>query len=341
MTEHADLRDASRRTFSIVVPVFQNEESLEETFSRLLALRSQLSDYDLELVMVDDGSRGRSFEILTEYAQRYPETIKLVKLTRNFGQTAATQAGLKHATGACVGIISADLQEPCELFVDMIHEWEKGAKFVIGERRSRAEGWWHRQTSGIYWRLAGRAFPDFPPMGYDFCLLDRQVVEGVNRINEKNSSIFLLIYWLGFEPVRLPVDRGLRGAGRSQWSLWKKVAFTVDTLLGFTYLPARLITILGFATAALCMLHLLVMIVMYFHFGTAPAGWMTLVGLVALFGSVILFALGIISEYLLRILDETRKRPPYVVEQVVNLVLDQKDEGPSSASQRDSVVESS
>ena len=322
-----------RQTFSIVVPVFQNEESLDETFSRLLSLRSQLANYDLELVLVDDGCPGRSFEILSAYAKRYPDTIKLVKLTRNFGQTAATQAGLQHATGACVGIISADLQEPCELFVDMVHEWEKGAKFVIGERRSRAEGWWHRKTSGIYWRVAGRAFPGFPAMGYDFCLLDRQVVEGVNQINEKNSSIFLLIYWLGYEPVRIPVDRGLRTAGHSQWNLWKKVAFTVDTLIGFTYVPARLITILGFAAAALCMLHLIVMLAMWFFFGTAPPGWMTLVGLLALFGSIILFSLGIISEYLLRILDETRKRPPYVVERVVNRVLNQDDNNTSSASQ--------
>lgn len=306
------------RIFSIVVPVFENEDGLKETFRRLLAIRDQLSNYKLELVMVDDGSKGRTFSILRDYAERYSETIRVVKLTRNFGQTAATQAGLQHAIGDCVGIISADLQEPPELFIEMIEEWEKGAQFVIGERRSRAEGWWHRKGSGLYWRLAGRAFPDFPPMGYDFCLLDRQVVEGINRINEKNSSIFLLIYWLGYESVRLPVDRGLRKTGRSQWSFRKKVAFTIDTLFGFTYLPARLITILGLATAFLCTLHLVVMIGAWYHYGTAPPGWMTTVGLIALFGSLVLFSLGIISEYLLRILDEARRRPPYVVERVVN-----------------------
>ncbi len=329
-----------RPTLSIVVPVFQNEESLEETLTRLLSLRSRIPGYELELVLVDDGSKDRSFEVVSAYADRNPEVIRLVKLTRNFGQTAAIQAGLQHASGACVGIISADLQEPCELFGDMIQEWEKGAKFVIGERRSREEGWWHRTSSSIYWRVARRAFPDYPPMGYDFCLLDRQVVDCVSRINEKNSSIFLLIYWLGFEPVRLPVDRRLRRVGRSQWSLWKKIGITVDTLLGFTYLPSRAITFLGFTAAALSLLYLLVVIGMWYHYGSAPPGWMTVVGLLTLLGSMILFSLGIVSEYLLRILHEVRKRPPFVVERVVGRALDHSGEEFPRAARRMSAVDS-
>lgn len=306
-------------TFSIVVPVLQNERDLEETLPRLLSLRSRLSAYDLELVFVDDGSRDGSFGVLSDCARQHPETVKVVKLTRNFGQTAATQAGLQHASGACVGIISADLQEPCELFVEMVGEWERGAKFVIGERRSREEGLWHRALSSVYWLVARRlAFSDFPRLGYDFCLLDRQVVDAVNRINEKNSSIFLLIYWLGWKPVRLPVDRRLRKLGQSQWSFWKKVSITADTLIGFTYLPSRFITAMGFLAAAFCLLYLVAALAMRYHYGVSPPGWMTVVGLLTLLGSMILFSLGIVSEYLFRILDEARKRPPYVVEQVID-----------------------
>lgn len=306
-------------TFSIVVPVFQNEHDLEQTLPRLLALRSQLPRYHVEFVFVDDGSRDRSLEILMGALRQHPDTIKIVKLTRNFGQTAATQAGLQHASGDCVGIISADLQEPCELFVDMVREWERGARFVIGERRSREEGLWHRALSSIYWLVARRlAFPDFPRLGYDFCLLDRQVVDAVNRINEKNSSIFLLIYWLGFKPVRLPVERRLRKLGQSQWSFWKKVSITADTLIGFTYLPSRFITAMGFLAAAFCLLYLVAALAMRYHYGVSPPGWMTVVGLLTLLGSMILFSLGIVSEYLFRILDEARKRPPYVVERVID-----------------------
>ena len=313
------------RTLSIVVPVYQNEANLHDTVPKLLGLRGLLPDYALELVFVEDGSRDASFRILGEYAAQYPDIVRVVKLTRNFGQTPAIQAGLRHARGDCVGVISADLQEPWELFADMVKEWERGAKFVMGERQARAEGRGHQFVSGIYWRLIRRfVFADFPSMGYDFCLLDRQVVDDVNRINEKNSSIFVLIYWLGYRPVRLPIMRRLRGKGSSQWRLPKKLSFTLDTLIGFTYLPARFITVLSFGLTGLCFTYLAFALGSWFWLRAAPPGWMTEVGLVTLLGAMILFALGIISEYLLRILDEARKRPPYVVERVLGEPGEQK-----------------
>ena len=306
-------------TFSIVVPVYQNEENLPDTVERLLGLRAVLPAYRLELVLVDDGSRDRSFTILAQHAASHPGLIKVIKLTRNFGQTPAVQAGLRHASGDCVGVISADLQEPHEMFADMVRAWEGGAKFVMGERQAREESASHQRLSGIYWFLIRRyAFPDFPRMGYDFCVLDRQVVDDLNRINEKNSSIFVLIYWLGYRPVRLPITRHLRQKGTSQWRWFRKVAFTVDTLIGFTYLPARAITLMGFLTGTFCILYFAFLLVVWLLYQAAPPGWMTVAGLLTLVGAMLLFSLGIVSEYLLRILDEARKRPPYVVETVVN-----------------------
>ncbi len=305
-------------TLSVVVPIFQNERNLEDTIPRLLALRERLQGVGMELVLVDDGSRDRSLEIARAHAARNPGVIKLIKLTRNFGQTAAIQAGLQHATGDCVGIISADLQEPPELFVEMVAAWERGARFVIGERTTRAEGRYHQWFSSVYWRLIRRyAFDDFPQMGYDFCLLDRQVVNDINRINEKNSSIFVLIYWLGYRPVRIPIGRAMRRQGRSQWRLGKKISFTVDTLIGFTYVPVRLIAVLSFCLGGLSFAYLLFALASWFTKRAAPPGWMTQIALLTLLGAVISFALGIISEYLLRILDEARKRPPFVVEDII------------------------
>jgi dolichol-phosphate mannosyltransferase len=309
---------AMSKRFSVVVPVYQNEANLPETIARLLDLRKELGGYDLELVFVDDGSSDGSLAILKEHRNRHPDHIRIVKLTRNFGQTPAIQAGLRHSRGDCVGIISADLQEPCELFVNMIQEWERGAKFVMGERRARAESRRHRLVSGIYWRLIRRfAFPEFPNLGYDFCLLDRQVVEDINRINEKNSSIFVLIYWLGYRPTRVPITRRLRDKGASQWRLLRKITFTIDTLIGFTYVPARLITVMSFALASLGLLYLVSALAIWFWMRAAPPGWMTGISLLTILGAMVLFALGIVSEYLLRILDEARKRPPYVVESVI------------------------
>lgn len=265
------------QTFSIVVPVYQNEENLPDTIPKLLSLQEELPGYNLELVFVDDGSRDRCLKILIDYVEKYPKTIKVIKLTRNFGQTAAIQAGLCYAHGDCVGIISADLQEPYERFVDMIREWECGAKFVIGTREVREEGRLHQMVSNIYWNFTRRfAFPDFPKLGYDFCLLDRQVVEDINHINEKNSSIFVLIYWLGYHSVHLPVTRKFRDKGRSQWDLWKKISITVDTVIGFTYLPARFITGMSFTIALLCIINSMgnknypYFITLIFMFGNDP-----------------------------------------------------------------------
>lgn len=305
--------------FSIVVPIYQNEANIPDTVPRLLALQELLPGWDIELVFVDDGSRDNSFNLLEQFAVQHIDQIKLVKLTRNFGQTPAIQAGLHHASGDCVGVISADLQEPCEMFVEMIQAWERGAKFVIGERQAREEGWWHRRVSNIYWDLICKhAFPDFPNLGYDFCLLDRQVVEHVNQINEKNTSIFVLIYWFGYRPVRVPIIRKLREKGRSQWRFLKKIQFTLDTLIGFTYLPSRFITVMSFSATIVATLFFLFLLYRWHSTGAAPLGWMTVVGLLLIIGSLILFSLGIISEYLLRILDESRKRPPYVVGEVIN-----------------------
>jgi len=306
------------RLFSIVVPVYQNEANLLNTVPKLLELRGRIGDYALELVFIDDGSTDRSFAILGDYAAKHPDVVRVIKLSRNFGQTPAVQAGLRFARGDCVGIISADLQEPHETFADMLREWEKGTKFVIGERQEREESRAHQGVSSIYWTLIRKlAFPDFPAMGYDFCLLDRQLVDSINQINEKNSSIFVLIYWLGYRPVRIPITRKVRSQGQSQWRLWSKIGFTVDTLIGFTYLPARVITFMGFLTGILCVAYFAVLIAIWFLHRSAPPGWMTVTGLLTLLGAMMLFSLGIVSEYLVRVLDETRKRPPYVVETVL------------------------
>ena len=305
------------KTFSIVVPVYQNRTNLPETIPTLLALESSLPGWRVELVLVDDGSTDGSRDLLLAAAREHPAHVRAVLLTRNFGQNAATQAGLRHANGDCVGVISCDLQEPAALFVDMVRAWEGGAKFVLGERISRAENSGHRFVSNLYWHGVRRfAFPDYPPMGFDFCLLDRQVVDDVNRINEKNTSIFGLIYWLGYRPHRIPLRRELRRAGQSQWKLLKKLSFTTDTFIGFSRLPSRLITYAGLCSALMCLVYLVVIVVQKLLYGRAPYGWATAVGLQLLLGAMILFSLGIISEYLCRILEETRKRPPFVVERV-------------------------
>jgi glycosyltransferase involved in cell wall biosynthesis len=304
-----------QKTFSIVVPVYNNEENIPDTVAQLLALGKELPGYRLELVFVDDGSSDRSLALLQAERERRPETITLVKLTRNFGQTPAVQAGLQHAAGEVVGVISADLQEPHETFPEMVRAWEKGARFVIGERVDREEGALHALVSSIYWRLIRRfAFPDFPPLGFDFFVMDRQLVDDLNRIEEKNSSIYCLVYWLGYRATRIPVVRKKRARGRSQWGLARKIRITIDTAISFTTLPTRMITYSAFALGAAALAYLVFATWQWAVLHSAPPGWMTVIGFLTLIGAMLLFALGIISEYLLRILQEQKRRPAYVVE---------------------------
>lgn len=290
-----------------------------DTVARLLAFGKKLKKYQIELVLVDDGSTDGSRELVIELAQTFSGFVKAIILTRNFGQSSAIQAGFKYATGDCIGIISCDLQEPYLEFLKMIHAWEAGNKFIIGERKNRKESQLHQFVSWLYWKSVRMfAMPEFPKIGYDFCLLDRQLADEINRLNEKNTSIFVLLFWLGYRPFRIPITREQRSQGKSQWKFSKKLSFVIDTLIGFTHVPARIITFLGISTGCLSVLYLLFIFGKWQFYGSAPMGWTTVVGLLTLFGSLQLFSLGILSEYLLRILDETRKRPPFIIDLVIS-----------------------
>jgi len=305
------------QTISIVLPVYQNEANLPDTVPKMLSLRKSFPGYRLELVFVDDGSTDRSWELLCDFRERFPGTITLVRLSRNFGQNPAVQAGLRHATGDCVGIISADLQEPYETFREMVAHWEKGSKFIIGERVGRTDGRLKQWLGSLYWvPFRHFAWKDFPRMGYDFCLIDRQLIDDVNRIHEKNTVLYQLLYWLGYTPTRIPIVREKRSTGKSQWNALRKVHFYVDSMIAFTYLPVRIVTFLGLSTSVLATAYMGYVVVRWLFLGSTAQGWTSIVVLILCFGALTLSSLGIICEYLWRILDEARPRPPFVVDSV-------------------------
>lgn len=302
---------------SIVVPLYQNEQSLPHTTPKLLELIESIDTHQSELIFVDDGSTDRSFELASQYQKQNPAVIRIVKLTRNYGQTPATQAGLAHCKGDCAVIISADLQDPYQRIPEMLKHWLEGAKYVLAYREDRDESKLHAFISGLYWKLiANFGIKGFPRSGYDFCLLDRQVIDEINKIAEKNTSIFPLIYWLGYQPTLMPITRRERQHGTSQWTFLKKVRLTLDTLFAFTYLPVRIITYSAIGTALASTTYFSWVLIRWLAFGSPVRGWTSIVLISLCLGSVTLFALGILCEYVWRILDEIRKRPNYVVELV-------------------------
>ena len=305
------------KLLSIVVPVYFNELNLPETVPALLSLADQIQPMALELVFVDDGSRDRSLEVLLQFQQQHPETIRVVKLTRNIGSMAAIQAGLKVARGDCVGMISADLQDPHDLFVEMVGRWREGVKAVLAVRQDREETAGQRWFANTYYRLLRRfAVPDYPKGGFDFCLIDRQLVEEINRMAEKNTHIMTLIFWLGFSPALIPYTRRKRRLGKSRWTLKKKLKLFVDSFIAFSYVPIRFLSVVGLLTSFLAVLYAGFQVAAKLIYGTPVPGFSTTVVLIALTSGVQMIMLGVLGEYLWRILDETRGRPMYVVDRI-------------------------
>lgn len=308
----------TKKTFSIVVPFYQNSENIPFTIPRLYALAELLPTYQIEFVFVEDGSKDDTFNLLRDEVAKTTHNVKLLKLTKNFGQIAALRAGLEHASGDCVGIISADLQDPPELFVEMLNNWEKGYKLVIAERNDRDEGWLQSVLSNSYWKMVNKyALPNYPIGGFDFCLLDRIVAQRISSLTERNTQIFPLIFSLGYSFHKIPYTRSAREHGESQWTLNMKIKLFIDTFIAFSYLPIRLISLIGFVVAIGSLSFGLFMTLQYILYGNPFTGWTSLIVLISLIGGMILITLGIIGEYLWRILDQIRKRPIYIVDESI------------------------
>ncbi|OJX41176.1 MAG: glycosyltransferase [Chloroflexi bacterium 44-23] len=305
------------KKFSICVPVYFNELNLPDTISQLLSISYEIPEYQFELVFVDDGSGDRSLEILLNFQKEYPGIIKVVKLTRNFGSMAAIQAGFSIATGDCVGVIAADLQDPPELFIEMIRHWEQGNKVIFAVRRDREETLIQKMFSNGYYSLIRKfAIYNYPSGGFDFLLADRQVVDEVNRIHEKNTNFMTLIYWLGFKPILIYYVRRSRKNGKSRWTLGKKIKLFIDTFVAFSYFPIQLLSVTGFVVALLSFLYGVYIFFYWLFLGINLAGWVPMMVVLTFTAGVQMTMLGILGEYLWRTLDESRSRPYYVIDEV-------------------------
>lgn len=310
------------KTFSIVIPVYYNESNLPETIPQLLSLADALHNYHLELVFVEDGSGDNSLKILIDYQKQYSATIKVVKLTRNFGSMLAIQAGCSVASGDCIGMIAADLQDPPELFLDMIEHWERGNKAIFAVRQDREESFSQKLFANIYYSLIRKlAIQDYPPGGFDFFLVDRQVISEINQIQEKNTNLMTLIFWLGFKPVLLPYVRRQRKKGKSRWTLTKKIKLFMDTFVSFTFFPVRALSVLGITMALLSFLYGLSVFSFWFFGNIEVKGYVPTMLVITFASGLQMSMLGVLGEYLWRILDEVRHRPSFVIDQIYSITV--------------------
>ena len=304
---------------SIVVPVYHNAPSLADLLAELQALAARNPDDDFEFIFVDDGSRDDSFAVLEGLAAGEPR-MKAAKLSRNFGSVRAVLAGLSLARGDAVADLSADLQDPPALLHDMIARWRAGHKLVIAARRRRDDPLPSSLLSDGFYRLFRRfAIKSMPSRGFDFWLIDRQVCDLVNEIQESNAYLPGLLLWLGFEPEILYYDRQARPAkyGQSMWSFTRKFKYFVDSFVAFSYFPVRVASGLGVLFSVLGLMYAAWVIYARLALGIETEGWASLMIVVLIAAGVQMLILGIIGEYMWRSLDETRRRPRFIIEKIV------------------------
>jgi glycosyltransferase involved in cell wall biosynthesis len=302
---------------SIIIPVYYNELNLPDTFEELLNLGKKLDQHNLEIVFVDDGSGDRSFEVLLSFQQSHPEIAKVVKLTRNFGSMSAIQAGFSIATGDCVGVIAADLQDPPELFLEMLEHWQNGIKAVFAVRRDREESFLQKLFSNSFYFLMKKlAIPNYPPGGFDFLLIDRQIVDEINKMQEKNTNIFSLVFWLGFPHVLVPYVRKKREKGKSRWTLSKKIKLFIDSFVAFSFVPIRFLSFAGIIVALLSFVYGFFVFMAWLNFGVEVKGYVPTMLILSFASGLQMTMLGVLGEYLWRTLDEIRHRPPYVIDRI-------------------------
>jgi dolichol-phosphate mannosyltransferase len=298
---------------SFVVAVYNNERALSKTHERIASVcESELAQYEYEIVFVDDGSKDGSLpEILGLRA--LDSRVKVITFTRNFGQMAAMLAGFKEATGDAVINISADLQDPVELIPQMVEKWEGGAETVICYRTDRADSISAKLSSYLAYRVLRMSWPQIPPGGFDFVLMDRKVMDAFNAIDVRHRFFQGDLLWTGYRTSFLPYVRQKRTIGKSQYNFGKRLKNFLDAVLDASYLPIRLISLVGVITSGLGLLYSLTIVVSWTRGETPFQGWAPLMIVILLVGGLIMVMLGVIGEYVWRINEEVRKRPNYVV----------------------------
>jgi glycosyltransferase involved in cell wall biosynthesis len=303
---------------SVIIPCYYNEDNIPVTARELVANEANFPpEVTFEYVFVNDGSGDDTLGALQRAQAVYPSRIRIVNLAGNVGSYNAIVAGMAHATGDCLAVITADLQDPPELMVQMYRHWQQGFKLVIGNRQDREEtGLSQTLAKTFHWLMKNLALRNIPDGGFDFVFFDRQVAAEVLKMHERNSNVFYLMVWLGFAYVNIPYTRRKREIGKSRWTLSKKIKLLIDSLLAFSFVPIRAISVLGLGLGLIALLFGVYVVVLKIARPSEPAGWTTLMVVLLIVSAFQMIALGVIGEYVWRGLDAARQRPLYVVRDV-------------------------
>jgi glycosyltransferase involved in cell wall biosynthesis len=306
-------RTRKGRTLSLVIPMHNEAPVLDALFERLDAAVGQLG-LAVEIVCIDDGSRDDTLERLRARA-RIDKRIRALSLSRNFGKEAALTAGLEAATGHMIVPLDADLQDPPELIAEFVTLWEQGYDVVYGVRADRSSDTPLKRTTANLFYQVFNSVSDYPiPASTgDFRLMDRCVVEALNRLPERNRFMKGLFAWVGFRQVGVPYVRPARLAGESAWGYRKLFRFAVDGVTAFTTLPLRIWTLVGIGAALVAVLTAIGLILRVLIVGRDVPGYASLMVVVLFAFALQMIALGVMGEYIGRMYQEVKGRPTYLV----------------------------
>ena len=300
-------------TYSVIAPVFNEKENLPELFRRVKEVMDQTRK-PWELILVDDGSSDGSIDIMRELARRNKQ-IRPVIFARNFGHQVAVTAGLDYSRGDAVVIIDADLQDPPELILEMAKKWQEGYEVVFAVRTEReGESWFKLWTASLFYRLIYRITDVNIPLDTgDFRLMDRKVVNVMNKMRERHRFLRGMAAWVGFRQIGVEYKRAARSAGETKYPFRKMFRLAINAVTGFSYFPLQVATFFGFVSAGISILAIPVVVYMRVTGSQAFFGQATTLIAVLFLGGVQLISLGILGEYIGRLYDEAKGRPLYIV----------------------------
>ena len=305
-------------TVSIVIPVFNNSESLIPVSTQILEVFEELSPkFRPDVVFIDDGSRDDSWEVITKICSINPESFRAVKLSRNFGQLAAIIAGWDHVQGDAVINMSADLQDPPALIIKFVDEWQKGSDVVIGIRESRGDDFFERITSKVAHKLLSYGIADFPDTYFDYTLISHRVLKIVKSFGGRHRFPQGEILFAGFKRSAVPYERAKRPFGKSGYNFWKRLSNFTDAILDSSYILIQSVTRLGVLIAICSFVYAFWIIIARLTGLISSTGWAPIMVCILFFSGLQMTTLGIVAEYIWRIYDGARSKPSYVVDTVI------------------------
>ena len=309
------MEQEKKKLITILVPAYNEQEVLHLLYDRLVKLMNENTGYDFEILLVNDGSKDKTFEIMQELREK-DKRFCYLNLSRNFGKEIAMIAGLDYCKGDAVVIIDADLQDPPELIPEMIKYWEEGYDDVYAKRKSReGETWLKKFTSKMYYKvLQGFTRIEIQKDTGDFRLLDRRCVEALKSMRENQRYTKGLFSIIGYNKKEILYDRDPRAAGQTKWNYGKLIDLSIDGITSFTTSPLRWAAILGIMISGVSFIYMIYIIIKTLATGIDVPGYASLMVVILFLGGIQLIFLGIIGEYLGRTFNESKHRPLYFIE---------------------------